>query len=188
MKRWLIIALALATIQLHAQTHRSDALDDVLQHAPMATVFTLKACGLNDGTSWKQLALTGVASYVLSAATTYSLKQVVQERRPDKSDRRSFPSGHATFAFAGATMLAHEYGQTEPWVAIGGYALASLVAVDRVVRDRHYLHDVCAGALIGVAGTELSYYLQRQLLPKLSKNNHISFSVSSNSVYFSYNW
>lgn len=188
MKRLLIIILALATMQLRAQNHHSDALDDVLQHAPMASVFVLKACGVSNETSWQQLALTGAASYVLSAATTYSLKQVVQERRPDKSDRRSFPSGHATFAFAGATMLAHEYGHSEPWVAIGGYTLASLVAVDRLVRDRHYLHDVCAGAVIGVAGTELSYYLQRQLLPKLFKNDHASFAVTSNGVYFAYNW
>ena len=179
-RRWALAVLLATTLTATAQ-HHGDALDDVLQHTPMATVFILKASeevGLADScysrSTWAGLALTAVATYTLSTATAYGLKQVVGELRPDKSDRRSFPSGHATYAFAGATMLHHEYGHVSPWISIGGYGVAALTAVDRVRRDRHYLHDVCVGAAIGIAATELTYYLRKKLIK--SKNIDLSFS------------
>jgi membrane-associated phospholipid phosphatase len=61
-------------------------------------------------------------------------------------------------------MLCHEYGHVSPWVTVGGYGLATLVAADRLRLDRHYLHDVCAGAAIGIGATELTYYVKRKLL------------------------
>ena len=174
MRHRLTIILLAASLPLAAQHHRSDVLDDLLQHAPMAAVFTLKACDFENSTPWAELALTAVASYTVGAVTAYSLKQLVAEKRPDGSDRRSFPSGHAMFAFAGATMLFHEFGQLSPWVTIGGYGVATLTAVDRLVRDRHYLHDICAGAAIGVAATELTYWLKQRLIK--SKNVDLSFT------------
>ena len=78
------------------------------------------------------------------------------------------------FAFAGATMLHHEFGHLSPWVTIGGYGIATLTAVDRLVRDRHYLHDVCAGAAIGIAATELTYFLKQKLFK--SRNVDLSFT------------
>lgn len=174
MRHWLTIILLAASIPLAAQHHRSDALDDVLQHAPMAAVFTLKACDFDNSTPRAELALTALASYTAGAVTAYSLKQLVAEKRPDGSDRRSFPSGHAMFAFAGATMLCHEFGQLSPWVPIGGFGVATLTAVDRLVRDRHYLHDICAGAAIGFAATELTYWLKQRLIK--SKNVDLSFT------------
>ncbi len=126
------------------------------------------------GGGWVELTLTALSSYAIGAATAYSLKQIVAERRPDKSDRRSFPSGHSMFAFAGATMLHHEFGNLSPWVTIGGYGIAALTAVDRLVRDRHYLHDVCAGAAIGIAAAELTYFLKQKLFK--SRNVDLSFT------------
>ncbi len=174
MKYVLALLILAVTLPLHAQSHRSDGFDDLLQHAPMAAVFVLKACDVENDTPWTELALTAVASYVAGAVPAYSLKQLVGERRPDKSDRRSFPSGHSMFAFAGATMLWKEFGDVSPWVPIGGFGVATLTAVDRLVRDRHYLHDVCAGAAIGVAATELTYFLKRRIIK--SKNVDLSFT------------
>ncbi len=171
--------------------HRSDALDDVLQHVPMASVFVLKGLSeadmidMENGTPWLEMTMTAIASYTISAATTYSLKQLVGERRPDKSDHRSFPSGHATFAFAGATMLHHEFGHCSPWVTIGGYGLATLTAVDRLCRDRHYLHDVCAGAAIGFLGIELTYYLRQRLFP--NKDN-VDLTFTGQSLSLAVRW
>jgi membrane-associated phospholipid phosphatase len=116
--------------------------------------------------------------------TAYSLKQLVAEKRPDGSDRRSFPSGHAMFAFAGATMLCHEFGQLSPWVPIGGFGVATLTAVDRLVRDRHYLHDICAGAAIGFLSTELTYYVCDRLFPR--RNATLAFTGQS--VDFALRW
>ena len=175
-----ILLYTAAVLPALGQQHRSDAFDDLLQHMPMAAVFVLKACSPTNhpqqgaGGGWVELTLTALSSYAIGAATAYSLKQIVAERRPDKSDRRSFPSGHAMFAFAGATMLHHEFGNLSPWVTIGGYGIATLTAVDRLVRDRHYLHDVCAGAAIGIAATELTYFLKQKLFK--SRNVDLSFT------------
>ena len=171
-----------------AQQHRSSPADDVLQHLPMATVFALKACGvqpmggINGQTRWDELALTSMASYAVATAVTWSAKQLVSERRPDDSDCRSFPSGHATYAFAGATMLRHEYGHLSSWVMVGGYGLAVLVAADRVRLDRHYVHDVCAGAAVGIAATELTYLLKRRLV----RSKSVDVAFTGDAVAFRY--
>ena len=160
-----ILSLILLFVAVSAWGQKSDAVDDLLQHTPMASVFVLKACNFESASpTWEELALTAGCSYVLAAATTYSMKQIVREQRPDKSDRRSFPSGHATFAFAGASVLSHEFGHLSPWVTIGGYGLATLTSVHRIMLDRHYLHDVCAGAAIGWLSSELTYYLKQRFI------------------------
>ena len=184
MKHILTFLLCVMALTVSAQQRHSDGIDDVLQHVPMASVFVLKACEFENETPWAELALTAVASYTLATATTYSLKQVVGERRPDKSDHRSFPSGHATYAFAGASMLCHEFGHLSPWVPIGGYGLATLTAVDRVRRDRHYLHDVCAGAAIGFAATELTYYLKQKFI----KSKNVDLSFTGQELYLALRW
>lgn len=181
-----LLALALFTMMsAGAQQHHSDALDDVLQHVPMATVFVVKGCSSQStSSSWTQLALTAAASYTLAAGAAWTAKKLVDERRPDDSNYRSFPSGHASFAFAGATMLHHEYGHLSPWVTIGGYGLATLTAADRVVRDRHYIHDVCAGAAIGIAATELTYYVRKRLV----KNDNVDLTFSGQGIHLALRW
>lgn len=184
-KRLPVLAMVMTVALLaQAQQRHSDAIDDLLQHTPMAAVFVLKACDRGNNTSWPELTLTAVSSYALSAAVSYSLKQIVSERRPDHSDRRSFPSGHTTFAFAGATMLCHEFGHASPWVSIGGYGVATLTAVDRIMRDRHYLHDVCAGAAIGFAGTEITYYLKERLI----KSRNVDLSFNGQTIDLAIRW
>lgn len=166
-----LIALCLTvTLNASAQQRHSDAADDVLQYVPYASVFVLKAAGVESSHQWTQLAATVAASWVASAGTAYVLKHSIQEWRPDSTDRRSFPSGHSTFAFAGATALRHEFGHLSPWITVGGYTVATLTAIDRVRRDRHHWYDVCAGAAIGIAATELTYYVSDLLFPPKQKN------------------
>jgi membrane-associated phospholipid phosphatase len=59
----------------------------------------------------------------------------------------SFPSGHATTAFAGATMLAAYL----PRYRVPLFALAALIALSRVYNGVHYPTDVVVGAALGVA-------------------------------------
>jgi membrane-associated phospholipid phosphatase len=59
----------------------------------------------------------------------------------------SFPSGHATNAWALASVIAHEYPR--PLVKIIAYGLASTVVIARVGARRHFPGDVVAGAGIG---------------------------------------
>ncbi len=161
-----LLFLLLSPSFAHAQQPHSYALDDVLQYTPYATVFALKACGVDSHDDWKTLTLTTAASFVASAGIGYLMKQTIDEWRPDHSDRKSMPSGHAVVAFGGATMLRHEYGHLSPWITVAGYGVATLTAVDRVVRDRHHWYDVVAGAGIGIAATEVTWWLSRKLFPK----------------------
>jgi undecaprenyl-diphosphatase len=63
------------------------------------------------------------------------------------SSDSSFPSDHATAAFAIAVALLLRHRKAG-WLAI---ALATLVSLARVVVGTHYPSDVAAGALIGAA-------------------------------------
>ena len=58
----------------------------------------------------------------------------------------SFPSGHATVAFAAATVLAFAL----PRLAVPLYLLAAAIAWSRVYVGVHYPLDVLAGAVLGV--------------------------------------
>jgi undecaprenyl-diphosphatase len=59
----------------------------------------------------------------------------------------SFPSGHASSSFAGASALAFGFGKRG---AIAAYVVAALIAASRVYIGVHYPSDVLAGAVIGV--------------------------------------
>lgn len=86
---------------------------------------------------------------VYSAVVATALKYTVREPRPnDSSDRKSFPSGHATSAFAFASVVGSEHG---PGYGILAYGLAGIVAYSRMHDNKHYLHDVIAGATIGTS-------------------------------------
>ena len=91
-------------------------------------------------------------SFVLNATVTGGLKAVIDKRRPDGSCCESFPSGHTSFSFMGATFLQKRYGRK---FGIPAYAAATFVGYSRVVSDKHFVEDVIAGAAIGY----LSSYL-----------------------------
>lgn len=58
------------------------------------------------------------------------------------------PSGHATYAFAMATVIAHRYGNHR-WIPYVSYGLASAVAFSRVTTGSHFFSDAFVGAAIG---------------------------------------
>lgn len=83
---------------------------------------------------------------------TEVLKQVVHKERPDKSDNKSFPSGHTSVAFSSAAFIQKRYGWK--W-GVPAWVAASYVGYSRVQADKHFTSDVLAGAALGVAS---SYY------------------------------
>ena len=159
-------------------------VEDYLQYVPTAMNFALEPCGVKPAHSLKDRLFVTVAAWGITYGVAGGLKMTVHEWRPDDSDQKSFPSGHTTFAFAGATTLRHEYGHLSPWITIGGYGLATLVAADRVRRDRHYMHDVCAGAAIGWLGTELTYYIKKKYI----KSDHVDVAFTGQSLSLCLRW
>jgi len=99
----------------------------------------------------------GIASAWL---VTKGLQRSVQEERPDGTSKDSFPSGHATSAFAAATMAADRHPKQAPY----WYGAAAAIAWSRVRLKRHHTRDVLAGAAIGYGMAKLEQQLPRGLL------------------------
>ncbi|MSS71325.1 MAG: phosphatase PAP2 family protein [Candidatus Latescibacteria bacterium] len=74
------------------------------------------------------------------------IKYGARRWRPDRSNRLSFPSGHAANAFTVAGVLARRYG---PRVGVPLYLVGIFVAAGRIEGDHHFLSDVIAGAALG---------------------------------------
>ena len=100
-----------------------------------------------------------IASLIAGGIVTPVLKLAVGRKRPRDTDKTfdvkpfsgasSFPSGHATEAFAVASVIATRYDSG--WVKGVAYGSAALVGFARVHHQAHFLSDVTAGALIGTA-------------------------------------
>ena len=173
----LVFVFAWITCECHAQkTYHGDGPDDILRWIPLAGAVGLKVGGVEAKDDWAHFALNAALSTAVTAVTTYSLKQVVREERPDGTDRHSFPSGHSAIAFAGAHVLFKEFRQRQPWICVAGYAVASYTAVDRVCRNRHRWGDVAAGAAIGILSTELSYWLGAKILKNTGNQVQVAWS------------
>jgi membrane-associated phospholipid phosphatase len=106
----------------------------------------------------KAVALDGIsASIIASGLIVQPLKYGFGRSRPNKNlgaydfgpfnGNDSFPSGHATQAFAVATVIAEHYDSL--WIKLTAYGLASAVGYARMNNDAHWSSDVLAGAAIG---------------------------------------
>jgi hypothetical protein len=96
-----------------------------------------------------------------SYSVTQVLKVTVREQRPSNKDQRdSFPSAHATLAFAFGGYVFEEHGWE--W-GVPALAAALFSGLSRINDDRHYLHDVMFGATIGMAyGVGMSKYSKKK--------------------------
>jgi len=106
----------------------------------------------------RNAAMDGIAASIIAGGLiTPALKIVVGRERPSTtlstfrfrpvSSNASFPSGHATEAFAVATAIAENYHSL--WVQCLAYGTAGLVGYARVEQNAHFASDVVAGSLIG---------------------------------------
>lgn len=97
-------------------------------------------------------------SIIAAGLTTGAIKVAAGRYRPAETDdpyifkplsgHDSFPSGHATMAFALATSLSHEIDNA--WASAALYTFATGTAWSRLNDERHWLSDVLAGATVGI--------------------------------------
>jgi len=137
------------------------------------------------------LGLHGTEAIVVSAGITYVIKGLAGRQRPshagvnDPDDFNfgggftsgggtSFPSGHATAAFAAATVVTletHRWWPKSTWyiapVMFGG---ASMVGVARLYSNAHWASDVIMGAGIGTL-TGLKVFRYNHVTSKNNRAN-----------------
>ena len=112
-----------------------------------------------------------LAAHLLATALRGVVKQLVDRTRPVaaaergeyelgkgerfESDFNSFPSGHTAGAVAVARALGRHYpGSYHSWMGVAAAAAAA-----QVLRSKHYVTDVVAGAAIGLIAEELVHWL-----------------------------
>ncbi|MDR1342664.1 MAG: phosphatase PAP2 family protein [Prevotellaceae bacterium] len=147
--------------------------DDYLQYVPMLGLYAANLAGVKAQNSvWTQTKYLAL-SQLLCAATVQTLKYTVREQRPNQGAHNSYPSGHTSVAFVGATVMYHEFKNTNKLVAYSGFVVATAVGILRQTNQRHWVSDVLAGAGIGVLSTNLIYYFEPlknwQIFPKSDK-------------------
>jgi hypothetical protein len=137
------------------------------------------------GHNWPRFAVNTIASVGVAYVGKTALKAMIKEERPDHSDNKSFPSGHAAMAFAAARSIDKEFRKVSIWIPIAGYAAATAVGIERVANDRHHWYDVVAGAAVGYGAAELSWYLSDKLLGSGSK---VALTTTGQTVDVTYNF
>lgn len=107
----------------------------------------------------RETGLLGAEALVDGVVVEQGLKLVFWRERPALDNSRglfwqrgagidsSFPSSHATLAWASAAVIAEEY--KSPWVRVGVYTLATGVSLTRVLGQEHFPTDVLVGSAAG---------------------------------------
>lgn len=132
--------------------------------------------GNADGHNWPRFIVNTGASVVVAFGAKTALKAMIKEERPDHSDNKSFPSGHAAIAFAAARSIDKEFRKDCIWIPIAGYAAATAIGVERVASDRHHWYDVAAGAALGFGSAELTWWLSDKIFKKYNEKYAVGFS------------
>ena len=105
------------------------------------------------------------AVFLVDLILVFGLKTLTNLPRPKTlivfpewadAELSSFPSGHASRAFALTAVIEKHF----PKIVYAFYALAVLVAVSRVYLGVHHVTDVIAGAFIGLAVSRVVLHYQ----------------------------
>jgi undecaprenyl-diphosphatase len=110
---------------------------------------------------WRYRAIVMLISILVMAPLVLLLKHFIRRQRPvgdwgavyRKTDPHSFPSGHAVRAVMLAVLAV---GMGPMWFSICLVIWAPLVGFSRIAMGVHYLSDVLAGLIIGLAAGTLT--------------------------------
>lgn len=139
--------------------HQNSAIardwDKVGKDMPIALAGAAGAAVLFGDPRMENMGIISLESVASAAAVSIGAKYLVARARPseglgpfsrtkDRADA-SFPSNHATVAFAAVTPFAQEYDA--PWL----YGLAAASELGRTAGREHWVSDVVAGGVLGYA-------------------------------------
>ena len=189
-------------IQQWAQDHRSSSSEGIFKtigHLGNGVVLiglmtALYVSGeVSDNNSLRKTALLSLESCLTTGIIVRGLKSVVGRARPwtgesshsfhpfsTRSRFASFPSGHASVAFAVATVIADQ--SKKAYIDILAYSLATMAAFSRVHLDKHWASDILVGSAIGYFVAKKISALDRN---RDSKKVKLSFQFSRQRQAFS---
>lgn len=192
-------------IQQWAQDHRSSSAEDsfkAIGHLGNGVVLiglmtALYVSGeVSDSNSLRKTALLSLESWLTSGIIVRGLKSVAGRARPwtgesshsfhpfsTRSRFASFPSGHASSAFAVATVIADQ--SKKVYIDILAYSLATMAAFSRVHLDKHWASDILVGSAIGYFVAKKISALDRN---RDSKKVKLSFQFSRQRQAFSFTY
>ncbi len=143
-----------------------------------------------DSPKTQDTALLVTKSMLFANGLTTVLKYSTQRYRPNKNrgnsfwngnnfthHRDSFPSGHTTFVWSIAPVLAEQYKDTG-WAPPLAYGIACLTGYSRMHDEKHWPSDVFAGAAIG--------YFTAQLVLKTTPTIFVTPSIEPLGIQFSW--
>lgn len=172
---------ALTTIAAHQYDYdvvqHNEKGHDLLMDRDASEVFAKVGSGfLGVGIAMAQLfydpknGLMHSRALAFTALSHVSLSYIFQRRRPDgRGDYlpfpSSFPSGHASSAFATAGSLTYAYG----WKAgLPAYVVATGISISRISENAHWISDITSGIALGVFWARASYLTHTQISAELS--------------------
>lgn len=164
-----------SVIDLRGDNKRLE-FDDYIQYLPVAGSLMLGCAGVKAKHSFRDRFFIIATSYATLAVLTNIPKLCINEKRPEFAGHNSFPSGHTATVFMGAELVRIEYGG---WYGIGAYTIATGVGFMRMYNGRHWLHDVVAGAGVGILSArvgEWSCQLWQKIFQKRGKENNLVFT------------
>lgn len=138
--------------------------------------------------AWNMFESTG-----LSLLTAYALKYTIRRPGPDTttdpnhwfSGGSSFPSEHATMAFAIGTVLAESGNPEYRWIRrVLGYGVGFGTAYLRLKHNAHWLSDTVAGGALGMASAH--FVMNRDAQREGAEDSAISLVPVQNGVMLAY--
>ena len=139
----------------------STGFDNTLIIAPYFELAAVALAGVESHNDRINTLLIIAKGEAIMLASTFAIKYLANETRPNGADNLSFPSGHTAQAFLAASIVHTEFRDKSQWYGVGAYTIATSVAALRMINDKHWQSDVVAGAGFGILSAHLAYLSHR---------------------------